>query len=101
MYTTVPMVFATRQEISLRSGESNGEDGWGLLPRFKSAGLMLGENEAMDVVTRYASAALQPFPYLTSDFKKGLFLTNNGHIGSLTSLTHVLHDVLVSLFLDF
>ncbi|KAE8158649.1 hypothetical protein BDV40DRAFT_291661 [Aspergillus tamarii] len=94
MYTTVPMVFATRQEISLRSGESNGEDGWGLLPRFKSAGLMLGENEAMDVVTRYASAALQPFPYLTSDFKKGWCLTNNGHIDSLTSLTHVLHDVL-------
>ncbi|KAB8210275.1 hypothetical protein BDV34DRAFT_209676 [Aspergillus parasiticus] len=73
-----PMNFANKQEILLRPEE---------------IGLLLDENEAMDVVTRYASAVLQPSLSLTPDLKKGFFLTSNGHVGLLTSLTHVLHDV--------
>ncbi|KAE8308379.1 hypothetical protein BDV41DRAFT_568247 [Aspergillus transmontanensis] len=67
MYSAVPMNFGNKQEILLWPEE---------------IGLLLDENEAMDVVTRYASAVLQPS-----------FLTSNGHVGLLTSLTHVLHDV--------
>ncbi|RAQ48713.1 hypothetical protein AFGD_010739 [Aspergillus flavus] len=62
-------------------------------PAQKPVGLLLDENEAIHVVTRYASAAIQPSPSLTPDLKKGLFLTSSGHVGLLTSLTHVLHDV--------
>ncbi|KAB8271027.1 hypothetical protein BDV30DRAFT_250200 [Aspergillus minisclerotigenes] len=66
----------------------------GLYLAQKPVGLLLDENEAMHVVTRYVSAAIQPSPSLPPDLKKGFFLTSSGHVRLLTSLTHVLHDVL-------
>ncbi|PYI09961.1 hypothetical protein BO78DRAFT_435397 [Aspergillus sclerotiicarbonarius CBS 121057] len=88
-----PMTFGSGQCISLRPSKDVGDTGLGRMRFWKPVGLLLDENEAIDVVTRYASTSLQPSPSLTPDLKKGFFLTSNGHVGLLTSLIRVLQDV--------
>lgn len=95
-----PMVFGAEQQISLRPEESISDHGLGPLLPWKPVGLLLDENEAIDVVTRYAFTVIRPSLSLTPDLKKGFFLSSNGHVGLLTSLTRVLQDVPVSLILD-
>jgi hypothetical protein len=103
-YTTTPMVFAAEQQISMRPDESiknnlrfpirPGEN-----TEFHTCtpvGLLLDEDEAIDIVTRYTSATIQPPPSLSADLKKGFFLSSNGHAGLLTSLVRLLRDVPVS-----
>ncbi|KAE8347466.1 hypothetical protein BDV24DRAFT_36664 [Aspergillus arachidicola] len=50
MYSAVPMNFGNKQEILLWPEES--DHGLGIWKPFKPVGLLLDENEAMDVVTR-------------------------------------------------
>ena len=63
---------------------------------FRPVGLLLDEDEAIDVVTRYALAAIHPSPSLSADLKKGFFLFSEGHAGLLTSLLRALQSVPVS-----
>ena len=100
----IPMVFAAEQQISLRPDESIGD--YLPIPMWSSestefhtcrpVGLLLDEDEAIDVVTRYASAAIHPSPSLSADLKKGFFLFSEGHAGLLTSLLRALQNVPVS-----
>ena len=96
-YTTTPMSFAAEQQISMRPYESIDDQ----LPissqSFRPVGLLLDEDEAIDVVTRYALTTIQPSPSLSADLKKGFFLISEGHAGLLTSLVRVLQNVPVSL----
>ena len=96
-YTTTPMVFAAEQQVSMRPDESIDDQ----LPissqSFRPVGLLLDEDEAIDVVTRYALATIQPSPSLSADLKKGFFLISEGHAGLLTSLVRVLQNVPVSI----
>ena len=96
-----PMVFAPEQQISLRpdesindylpiSTQSGGSTG------FRPVGLLLKEDEAIDVLTRYASVGIQPSLSLLADLKRELFLISDGHVGLLTSLVDILRKVPVS-----
>lgn len=61
-------------------------------------GLLLDEDEANEVVERYAPIFIPNCgSILTQDLKQGLFLTSNGHVGLITSLIHLLSSVQVSL----
>jgi hypothetical protein len=61
----------------------------------RPVGLLLEEDEAIDVLTRYASTAIQP-QSLSADLKKELFLISDGHAGLLLDLVSVLKRVPVS-----
>ena len=99
-----PMVFAANQQISLRPDESIGDylpiltwsSGNTELHTCRPVGLLLNEDETIDVVTRYASAAIHPSPSLSADLKKGFFLFSEGHAGLLTSLLRALQSIPVS-----
>ena len=99
-----PMAFAAEQQISLRPAESIGDyppiSMWSNesteFHTCSPVGLLLDEDEAIDVVTRYASDAIHPSPYLSADLKKGFFLLSEGHAGLLTSLLRALQNVPVS-----
>ncbi|KAL4961801.1 uncharacterized protein BDV14DRAFT_192003 [Aspergillus stella-maris] len=91
-HVQTPMVFATEQQISLQPEERIEAHSLGLLP-WRPVGLLLDEDEAMEVVGRYASAVIRPSIVLTPDLKRGFFACSNGHVGLLTSLTRVLQDV--------
>jgi hypothetical protein len=94
-HTKTPMVFAAGQQISMRPDESINVR----LPismQCRPVGLLLDEDEAIDVMTRYASTTMQPSPSLSADLKKEFFLISNGHVGLLTSLVRVLQDIPVS-----
>ncbi|KAL4782898.1 hypothetical protein BJX76DRAFT_349047 [Aspergillus varians] len=91
-HVQTPMVFATKQQISLQADERIEPDNSGLLP-WRPVGLLLDENEAMEVVGRYASVVIRPSIALTLDLKRGFFACSNGHVGLLTGLTRVLQDV--------
>jgi hypothetical protein len=96
-YTTTPMVFAAEQQVSMRPDESI-DDQLPISSRsFRPVGLLLDEDEAIDVVTRYALTTIQPSPSLSADLKKGFFLISEGHAGLLTSLVRVLQNVPVSI----
>jgi hypothetical protein len=96
-----PMVFAPKQQISLRP-EKDFDDN---LPIFiqsgkstelhtcRPVGLLLGEDEAMDILTQYA---IESSLSLSADLKKELFLISDGHVGLLTSLVDILLKVPVS-----
>jgi hypothetical protein len=95
-----PMVFAAGQQIALRPDESIDNR----LPMarkstrsstWRPVGLLLDEDEAIDIVTRYASAAT-PSPSLSEEAKKGFFQVSGGHAGLLTSLVNGLQDIPVS-----
>ncbi|KAB8228966.1 uncharacterized protein BDW43DRAFT_322502 [Aspergillus alliaceus] len=86
------MVFAAEQQISLRPAEGVETHSLGLLP-WRPVGLLLDEDEAMEVVGCYASIVIRPSIALTPDLKQGFFACSNGHVGLLTSLTRVLQDV--------
>jgi hypothetical protein len=106
-YIKTPMVFAAEQQISLRPDESIG----GYLPILirssestefhtcRPVGLLLDEDEVIDVATRYISDAIHPSPSLSADLKKGFFLFSEGHTGLLISLLYALQNVPVSVFL--
>jgi hypothetical protein len=87
------MVFAAGQQISLRSDENIEDYHSTLLLSWKPVGLLLDEDEAIDIVTRLTLAAPQLSPPLSADLKKGLFLISGGHAGLLTSLVRVLENV--------
>jgi hypothetical protein len=91
-YIATPMVFAAEQQISLRPDEYQLIE-W---RPWRPVGLLLDEDEAIDILTRYTSATIYPSPSLSADLKKGFFLISNGHVGLLTSLVRVLQDVPVS-----
>ncbi|KAL4936667.1 hypothetical protein BDV06DRAFT_216484 [Aspergillus oleicola] len=91
-HVQTPVVFATEQQISLQPEERFETHSLGLLP-WRPVGLLLDEDEAMEVVGRYASVAIRPYIALTPDLKRGFFACSNGHVGLLTSLTRVLQDV--------
>jgi hypothetical protein len=79
-YTTTPMAFAAGQQISMQPDESINVH----LPisrQLTPVGLLLDEDEAIDVMTRYASTTMQPSPSLSADLKKEFFLISNGHVG--------------------
>lgn len=100
-HVKTPMVFGAEQQISLRPDEDIEDYGPDSLLSWRPVGLLLDENEAMDVMTRYASIIIRPSLSLTSDLKKGFFLSSDGHVGLLTSLIRVLQDVPVSIALYF
>ena len=99
-----PMVFAAAQQIAMRPDESIDR----YLPTLiqsderiemytiRPVGLLFDEDEAIDVLTRYASAAVQPPLSLSADLKKELFLISDGHPGLLLDLVLVLKRVPVS-----
>jgi hypothetical protein len=97
MHIKTPMVFAAEQQISLRPDENIEDYHPASLLSWKPVGLLLDEDEAIDVVTRYASTTIQPSPSLSADLKKGFSLICGGHVGLLTSLVRVLQDVPVSI----
>jgi hypothetical protein len=98
------MVFAAEQQISLRPGESIGD--YLPIPKlpsestefhtYRPVGLLFDEDEAIDIVTRYASTAIQPPLSLSTDLERGFFLFSEGHAGLLTSLIFALRNVPVS-----
>jgi hypothetical protein len=98
-----PMFFSANQQISLRPDESisrlpilTWSSGNTELHTCRPVGLLLNEDEAIDVVTRYALAAIQPSPSLSADLKKGFFLFSEGHAGLLISLLGALQSIPVS-----
>jgi hypothetical protein len=99
-----PMVFAPEQQIGLRPDESIDRDlpisiwsgGSTEMHTCRPVGLLLEEDEAIDVLTRYASTAIQPPISLSADLKKELFLISDGHAGLLLDLVSVLKRVPVS-----
>ena len=100
-----PMSFAPKQQISLRPEKDIADD----LPismrsgkstelhTCRPVGLLLKEDEAIDVLTQYAPTAIQPS--LSADLKRELFLISDGHVGFLVGLADVLPDVPVSVSL--
>ncbi|KAL4814738.1 hypothetical protein BDW67DRAFT_176907 [Aspergillus spinulosporus] len=61
---------------------------------WKPIGLLLDEDEANEVMERYAPVFIPNCgPILTQDLKQGLFLTSNGHVGLITSLINLLGSV--------
>ena len=93
------MVFAAGQQIAMRPEESINPN----LPisiqsgeSLRSVGLLLEEDEATDVLTRFASTTIQPPIPLSADLKKELFLITDGHAGLLLDLVPVLKRVPVS-----
>jgi hypothetical protein len=99
-----PMVFAAEQQISLRPVESiinyQTTPIWSSesseFHTYRPVGLLLDEDEAIDVVTRYAPGAIHPSPSLSADLKKGIFLFSEGHAGLLISLIRAIQNVPVS-----
>lgn len=92
-YIKTPMIFGNEQQISLRP-DINVTWPW------KPIGLLLDKDEANEVVERYAPIIIPNCsPILTQDLKQGFFMSSNGHVGLITSLTHVLNAVPVSLVL--
>ena len=93
------MVFAAGQQIAMRPDESinpnlpislqSGESS-------RPVGLLLEEDEAIDVLTQYASTAIQPPISLSADLKNELFQISDGHAGLLLDLVSVLKRVPVS-----
>ncbi|KAK1147474.1 hypothetical protein N8T08_001556 [Aspergillus melleus] len=82
-----PMVFAADQQISLWP-DANIEPPW------RPIGLLLDEDEAIEVVERYAPCFIPNCaPILTQDLKRGLFKSSNGHIGLITSLVQALRGL--------
>ena len=100
-----PMVFAPNQQISMRPGIDDN------LPIFiqygesaelracRPVGLLLKEDETIDLLTRYTSAAMQPSPSLLADLKRELFLISGGHVGLLIGIVDILPRVPVSVSL--
>jgi len=87
----IPMVFAPGQQIGMRPDESIDRDlpisirssestEWHTL---QPVGLLLEEDETIDLLTRYTSAVMQPRLSLSADLKKELFLITDGHAGLL------------------
>lgn len=92
-YVKTSMNFSPDQQISLRPNK-NTDWPW------KPVSLLLDEDEANEVVERYAPAFISNCkPILTPDFKQGLFLASNGHVGLITSLISLLTSAQVSLVL--
>ncbi|KAL3454962.1 hypothetical protein BJX64DRAFT_273180 [Aspergillus heterothallicus] len=91
-HVQTPMVFATEQQISLQPEKCVEIHSLRLLP-WRPVGLLLDEDEAIEVVGRYASVIIRSSIALTLDLKRGFFACSNGHVGLLTSLTRVLQDV--------
>lgn len=101
-HTTTPMIFAPAQQISMRPDESIND----FLPliiqsskstKFRTCspvGLLLKEDEAIDVLTRCASTTIRYS--LSEDLKRRLFIISDGHVGLLISLVDVLRKVPVS-----
>jgi hypothetical protein len=59
-------------------------------------GLLLEEDEAIDVMERYTSTIRHLFLSLLADLQTELFLISDGHVGVLTALLGVLREVPVS-----
>ena len=91
-YIPTPMVFDAGQQISLQSDEHIEDYHSTFLPFWKPVGLLLDEDEAIDIMTRHIFAASQ-LSLLSADLKKQLFLFSDGHVGLLTSLVRVLENV--------
>jgi hypothetical protein len=94
-----PMVFAAGQQIAMRPDESINHN----LPisiqsgeSSRPVGLLLEEDEAIDVLTQFASTTIQPRISLSADLKKELFQISDGHAGLLLDLVPVLKRVPVS-----
>ncbi|KAL3433467.1 hypothetical protein BDV09DRAFT_196699 [Aspergillus tetrazonus] len=86
-HVKTPMIFGAEQQISLRPDEN------AMWP-WKPIGLLLDEDEANEIVERYAPIFIPNCgSILTQDLKQGLFLTSNGHVGLITSLIHLLSSV--------
>ncbi|KAE8412341.1 hypothetical protein BDV36DRAFT_300967 [Aspergillus pseudocaelatus] len=92
-HAETPINFAPEQQISLHPEGSIGPHSLSP-PRWRPVGLLLNEDEAVDVVGRFASAALSSnmTGTLTHELKQGLFACSNGHVGLLTNLTRILQD---------
>ena len=96
-YEPTPMVFAPRQQISMRPHESVSSD----MPTStqvgrRPVGLLLEEHEAMHILTKYPPVVNVPFPPLSADLKKYIFLIGDGHVGFVTSLVRAFKEVPVS-----
>ncbi|BDD61460.1 hypothetical protein MAP00_006504 [Monascus purpureus] len=86
-YVKTPMVFGAEQQISLRPDEN-------VTWPWRPVGLLLDADEANEVVERYAQTIIPNCrPILTQDLKQEFFRSSNGHVGLITSLTHVLNGV--------
>ena len=93
-----PLHLAPEQQISMRLEKDIDN-----LPTFiqsststelrpcRPVGLLLKEDEAMDVLTQYAPDTIQLS--LSADLKRELFLISDGHAGLLTSLVNILVKV--------
>ena len=91
------MTFLPEQQISMRQDENIEDYLPTSLPSWRPVGLLLDEDEAIDIVTKYASTAVRPSPSLTADLKKEFFLISGGHVGLLISLLDLLKRVPVSI----
>lgn len=100
-----PLKFSPEQQISIRPDESldysqsflrTSNDGVVEFCYFRPVGLLLEEDEAIDIVTRYEKDGIYPSLSLSADLKKGLFLISDGHVGLLMALLSVLLKPVVS-----
>ena len=92
----IPLIFAPEQQISLRADENVRGYNPFRAPFLTPVGLLLEEDEAMDVVT-LITKQMQSRPSLTEDLKEGLVLFSGGHIGLLKSLLSALNGIQVSI----
>ncbi|KAI9040193.1 uncharacterized protein KD926_008517 [Aspergillus affinis] len=80
----IPMIFAEEQQIALRPNVN-------ILTPWRPVGLLLKEDEAIEVTQRYAPHLIPNCdPILTQDLQQGLFKTSTGHAGLITSLVTLL-----------
>jgi len=97
------MAFTSEQQIGLRPVESIDRELSILLQLDESTqkrtsrpvGLLLEEDEAIDILTRYTSV-VDPQLSLSADLKKELFQISDGHAGLLRDLVLILNRVPVS-----
>ncbi|BCR93607.1 uncharacterized protein AKAW2_10653S [Aspergillus luchuensis] len=86
-YMATPMIFGEGQEISLRP-DINIQSPW------KPVGLLMEENEAIQVIERCAPQVIPDCgPLLTPALKQGLFKSSSGHVGLIKSLVLALRSL--------
>ena len=98
-YIKTPMTFSPEQLITLQPNEHIDPDsvlliesGEGIL---RPVGLLLEEDEAMDVMKRYSDIK-HLSPPLPADLKREFFLISDGHVGVLRGLLNTLTKAPVS-----
>ena len=96
-YLKTPMVFALDSRFQCDHTKSVSSDmATSTQVGRRPVGLLLEEHEAMHIPTKYPPGVNVPFPPLSADLKKYIFLISDGHVGFVTSLVHAFKEVPVS-----